>query len=210
MRKIHPVFFISITLNNFPFLISSHSRMHVCVSSQRPRTSRESWLALVFNLRPSLSELSSVSHCFDAGADVDNNGSWANWVFLLLDVIMNTFIIYYWHLSCWRHSGLRLFLKGNASSDLPKCVYVRLNHSWSSLAYRRSEYKVLLWRQMQITFPNNVLASKFTAKVNSLLITPRREGRGQQSSLAFKGTWTKMAYWKQSWFWQGKKGVVLH
>ncbi len=28
--------------------------------------------------------------------------------------------------------------------NLPKCVYVRANHSWSSFTYRRSEYKGFL------------------------------------------------------------------
>ncbi len=35
----------------------------------------------------------------------------------------------------------RFVFEGNASSDLPKCVCVCANHSWSSLIYRRSEYK---------------------------------------------------------------------
>ncbi len=29
----------------------------------------------------------------------------------------------------------------NAPPDLPKCVYVRTNHLWSSFIYRRNEYK---------------------------------------------------------------------
>ncbi len=67
------VFFIS--LNHFPFLISSHSQMPVCVTSHRPRPSHDCWLTLALYLRPALSERSSVRHCFDAGADVDKNGS---------------------------------------------------------------------------------------------------------------------------------------
>ncbi len=35
----------------------------------------------------------------------------------------------------------------------------------------------------------------------------RRAGRGQQSSLAFKGTCNKKGCPEKSWFWQGKKGV---
>ncbi len=61
---------------------------------------------LVFYLRPALSDLSSVRHCFTAGLLSD-------WGVLLLDVIMNiAVVIYSRHLSRWRHSGLRLFLKG--------------------------------------------------------------------------------------------------
>ncbi len=54
------VFFIS--FNTFPFLKSGRSQMTVCVTS-------------AFYLRPVLSELSSVRHCFTAGADVDKNVS---------------------------------------------------------------------------------------------------------------------------------------
>ncbi len=42
------------------------------------------------------------------------------------------------------------------------------------------------------------------------MVRHRREGRGEQSSLACKGTCTKMACCVQCCFWQGKKGVVLH
>ncbi len=46
--------------------------------------------------------------------------------------------------------------------------------------------------------------------IYGLLALHGREGRSQQSSLAFKATWTRSACWKQSWFWQGKKCVFLH
>ncbi len=64
-----------ISLNHFPFLISSYSQMPVCVTSHRPRPSHDCWLTLAFYFRPALSELSSVLQCFDAGAVVDKNGS---------------------------------------------------------------------------------------------------------------------------------------
>ncbi len=38
----------------------------------------------------------------------------------------------------------------------------------------------------------------------------RREGRGEQSSLACKELCIEMSRCEQSCFWQGKKGVVLH
>ncbi len=69
----------------------------------------------------------------------------SHWGVLLLDVIMNiAVVIYSRHLSCWRRRGLTLlsFWSECADPDLPKCVYVRVNHSWSSFIYRRSEYKV--------------------------------------------------------------------
>ncbi len=36
--------------------------------------------------------------------------------------------------------------EGNVPPDLPKCIYIRANHLWSSLTYRRSEYKVFLMK----------------------------------------------------------------
>ncbi len=38
----------------------------------------------------------------------------------------------------------------------------------------------------------------------------RREGRGEQSSLACKEICTETSRCEPSCFWQGKKGVVLH
>ncbi len=38
----------------------------------------------------------------------------------------------------------------------------------------------------------------------------RREGRGEQCSLAWKEICTETSHCEQSCFWQGKKGVVLH
>ncbi len=67
----------------------------------------------------------------------------SDWVFFLLDVIMNiAFVIYSRHLSRWRRRGLTLLSlwRECADPDLPKCF--RANHSWSSFIYRRSEYKV--------------------------------------------------------------------
>jgi len=72
-------------------------------------------------------------------------------------------------------------LKGMSRSPICINASVRENLSWSRLTYRRSEYKGF-YESLHIAFPNNVLVSSFTAG---------REGRGQQSSLAFKATWTK-------------------
>ncbi len=41
-------------------------------------------------------------------------------------------------------------------ANLPKCVYVHVNHSWSSLIYTGIEYK-FIYESLQITFPNSVL-----------------------------------------------------
>ncbi len=93
--------------------------------------------------------------------------------------------------------------------NLPKCVYVRANHSWSSFTYRRSEYKDF-YETLQIAFPNNVLVSKFHAKWLKFTVcsSPHGgEGRGEQSSLAFKVTCNKTSCCKQSWVWQGKNCV---
>jgi len=69
----------------------------------------------------------------------------SDWGVLLLDVIMNiAVVIYSRHLSRWRRSELRLFLK-RMRPDLPKCVYLCANNLWSSFTYRRCEYKVFLW-----------------------------------------------------------------
>ncbi len=123
-------------------------------------------------------------------------------------------VIYSWHLSRWRHSGLCLFLKGMHWSPICLNAFVRANHSWSSFIYRRSEYKCFFMHLCKLPFFLTCWLASSVAKVNSLSengSSPHgREGRGQKSSLAFKGTCNKTARWKQSWFWQGKKGVVLH
>ncbi len=62
-------FFFLIWLNHFPFLKSSRSHDSLIDSSVSAQT------GLVSYLRPALSELSSVCHCFTAGADVDKNVS---------------------------------------------------------------------------------------------------------------------------------------
>ncbi len=80
----------------------------------------------------------------------------SDWGVLLLDVIMNiAVIIYSWHLSCWRRRELTLlsFWRECGDPDLPKCVYVCANHSWSSFIYRRSEYKGFLWIFMNLVTP---------------------------------------------------------
>ncbi len=74
----------------------------------------------------------------------------SDWGVLLLDVIMKldviAVVINSRHLSRWRCRGLTLlsFWRECADPNLPKCIYVRANHSWSSFIYRRSEYKIFL------------------------------------------------------------------
>ncbi len=144
MIKIHPVFFF-ISLNHFPFLKSSRSQMPVCVTSHRPKPSHDCWLTVALYLRPALSELSSVCHCFNAGAYVDKkvfkrmrwfvvgcNNKYSSRHLLLTSELLKT-------------QWVTFVFEGNASSNLPKCVYVHANHSWASLTYRRTEYKGLLW-----------------------------------------------------------------
>ncbi len=55
----------------------------------------------------------------------------------------------------------------------------------------------LFYESLQIAFPNNVLVSMFRGESKQYHengSSPHgREGRGEQSSLAFKGIWTKRA-----------------
>ncbi len=53
----------------------------------------------------------------------------------------------------------------------------------------------------------SLLASLRLRQVTVCSSPHEREGWGQQSSFAFKATRTRMAWWKQSWFWQCKDGV---
>ncbi len=68
---------------------------------------------LVSYLRPALSELSSVSSLFHRWSKCRQECLHSDWGILLLDVIINiAVVIYSRHLSRWRRSGLRLFVKG--------------------------------------------------------------------------------------------------
>ncbi len=50
----------------------------------------------------------------------------------------------------------------------------------------------VFYESLQIAFPNNVLVCQFHGWSSQYCSSPHgREGRGQQSSLAFKATWTK-------------------
>ncbi len=72
----------------------------------------------------------------------------SDWGLLLLDVIMNiAVIIYSRHLSCWRRKGLTLLSLWSecADPDLPKCVNVRANHSWSSPPTEEVCISFFLW-----------------------------------------------------------------
>ncbi len=153
-------------------------------------------------------------------------------------------VIYSRHLSCWRRRRLTLLSLQSECADLHKCVYVRVNNSWSSFIYRRSEYKVILWifaNRLSIRKPFGIFvtsaklwvhwlctsttasytrvylwifsdyygecemadASTYLERSNRALHLSMacsslhgREGRSQQSSLAFKDTVTITACWK--------------
>ncbi len=148
-----------ISLSHFPFLISSHSQMPVCVMSHRPRPSHDCWLALAFH-HPEWAVISppllhrrtrSRQECL-----------LSDWGFLLLDVIMNiAVVIYSRHLSRWRWSGLPLFLKGMRRSPiyLNAFMFPLIIHDPASPTEEVSIR--FFYESLQITFPNNVLVSKF-------------------------------------------------
>ncbi len=83
MIKIHPVFFFFNLIKSLPLSqIKQFSASCLCDVTQTqalPRllidSSVSAQTGLVSYLRPALSELLSVHHCFDAGADVDKNDS---------------------------------------------------------------------------------------------------------------------------------------
>ncbi len=84
----------------------------------------------------------------------------SDWGVLLLDVVMNiAVVIYSRHLSCWRCTQVDYFCFGREwAPHLPKCIYGRANHLWSSFTDRSIRFfNESLW----IAFPNNVLVSKF-------------------------------------------------
>ncbi len=95
--------------------------------------------------------------------------------------------------------------------DLLKCVYV-LRESFVIQLHLQNKRVYVFYESLQITFPHNVLVSKFhclmrlnVTKVYSFSPPHGREGRGEQGSLAFKGTWTEKGRCEQSCFWLGKR-----
>ncbi len=68
-----------------------------------------------------------------------------------MDVIMNiAVVIYSWHLSRWRRSGLPLFVKG-------------IREIIRDLASPTEEVSIrLFYSSLQITFPNNVRVMRMT------------------------------------------------
>ncbi len=52
------------------------------------------------------------------------------------------------------------------------------------------------YESLQIAFPNNVLVSQFRGWSLQSAVSPQKRGAGSANSLAFKATWTRMAYWK--------------
>ncbi len=132
MLKLHPVFFKSPFSNQAVLRFLSEWWSH----SGR---SHDSWLTRPSYLRPALSELRAVRHCVDWCRGKQCLRLSVRGV-LLLDIIMNiAVIIYSQHLSRWRRRGLTLlsFWRECAAPDLPKCIYVQANHSWSSFPFRR-------------------------------------------------------------------------
>ncbi len=79
------------------------------------------------------------------------------------------------------HSSRHLLL---ASEPLKTQLFVKgIREIIRDLASPTEEVSIrLFYSSLQITFPNNVRVMRMN----------RREGRGEQSSLAFKGTCTKM------------------
>lgn len=91
MIKIHlDLFFFLISLKNFPFLKSSQSQMPVCVTSQKQAPPTIVWLAVVFQHR--------LDSCHTLVPP---------W----MTVISPPLLDWQFNLSCWRRSGLPLFLK---------------------------------------------------------------------------------------------------
>ncbi len=85
----------------------------------------------------------------------------SDWGVLLLGVIMNiAVVIYSWHVSRWRRSGLRLFLKGmRPLICLNASMFVQIIRD---LASPTAEVSLRVFNEpFQIAFPNNVLISKF-------------------------------------------------
>ncbi len=66
------------------------------------------------------------------------------------------------------------------------------------------------YESLQIAFPDNVLVSQFRSWSKQYCWSPhRREGRGEQSSLAFKATWTKKQLSENRADFDGKKKVFF-
>ncbi len=79
---------------------------------------------------------------------------------LLLDVMNIAVVIYSWHLSCWRRSGLRFFLKGmRPSICLNVSMFARI--IWDPASPPEVSSILFFNESLQITFTTNVLVSKF-------------------------------------------------
>ncbi len=158
MIKIYPVLFYLV--KSFPLSqIEPISDACLCDVTW---DSHDSWLTLAFYLRPALSELSSVRHCCDAGADVEKNVSIAIEVFCCWCNNEHTVavVIYSRHLSRWRRSGLHLVLKGmRPLINLNASIFAQIIRD---PALPPEEVRVRFFNEsLQISFPNNVLIRKF-------------------------------------------------
>ncbi len=97
--------------------------------------------------------------------------------------------------------------------DLPKCIYVRANHSWSSFTYRSSEYKVFYMNLCKSPFLIMCWLASFTmnaAKVNSPSESSSEERGGVTRAQQHLKENDNTACSKKSCFWQGKKRCFLH
>ncbi len=115
------VFFI--TKNHKPFVRSSHSQIIGRVTSHRPRLLPR----LLINtgvLSQTRAEWTVISPpLFRLWSRCRQERLLSDWGVLLLEVIMDiSVLIYSRHLSCWRCSGLPLFVKGMR----PRSAYMRL------------------------------------------------------------------------------------
>ncbi len=185
MIKIPPVFFFKIPILKSPFSNQVVLRfLSEWRSSAQATPTKVDWqdrLTLSY-LRPGLSELRAVNCPTDSGAGEDKMSPFEQLRCFVVDVVMNiAVVIYSQHLSRWRCRGLTLlsFWRECANPDLPKCVYVCANHSWSSFIYRSSEYKIVFfYESLQIAFPNNVLVSQFWGYSKQYACHPMEERGG--------------------------------
>ncbi len=135
MIKIHPVFFLSTKI----FTPFSNRAVCLCDFTRTEAPPTNCWLTVVFQHR--------LHWCLTSDPpwvichQLFHHRSRCRQEWLLIDCFVvgcnNEHSSSYLLLSSERWRGLR-------NLDLPKCVYVHTNHSWSSFIYRRSENKVFL------------------------------------------------------------------
>ncbi len=107
-----------------------------------------------------------------------------------LHVTFTKFVYVWLRKSCFLNDGQ---FKAGFVKKIKTQGWISTHCSWSSCSSRRSKSHFLF----------------FMIICESRLLFHRREGRGEQSSLACKEICTDTSHCEQSCFWQGKKGVVL-